>query len=251
MTDHLQPSWWARFSLVGAIFAAVLLVLAPLAYRLGLAGVQGAVLMLPAMATVLAFLAFLFGLFGFVLWLRGGRPADRLHVLLGSALSLAVLVQMGGQFALARNVPAIHDISTDPVDPPAFVAVVPLRASAPNGFDYDRETLAPLMAEHYADLAPLVIDADPAAVFSRAEAVVAAQGWTLVASDPAGGLIEAYDQTALYGFIDDVVIRIRALGPRQAQVDVRSVSRVGQSDLGANAARIRAFLAALDPKNSR
>ena len=59
MTDHLQPSWWARFSLVGAIFAAVLLVLAPLAYRLGLAGVQGAVLMLPAMATVLAFLAFL------------------------------------------------------------------------------------------------------------------------------------------------------------------------------------------------
>ena len=98
-----------------------------------------------------------------------------------------MLVQMGGQFALARNVPAIHDISTDPVDPPAFVAVVPLRASAPNGLDYDRETLAPLMAEHYADLAPLVIDADPAAVFSRAEAVVAAQGWTLVASDPAGG----------------------------------------------------------------
>ena len=229
MTDHLQPSWWARFSLVGAIFAAVLLVLAPLAYRLGLAGVQGAVLMLPAMATVLAFLAFLFGLFGFVLWLRGGRPADRLHVLLGSALSLAVLVQMGGQFALARNVPAI--LTSAVGRSPAFVAVVPLRASAPNGLDYDRETLAPLMAEHYADLAPLVIDADPAAVFSRAEAVVAAQGWTLVASDPAGGLIEAYDQTALYGFIDDVVIRIRALGPRQAQVDLLR-SRVGQAILG-------------------
>ena len=96
MTEHLQPSWWARFSLVGAIFAGVLLALAPLAYRLGLAGVQGAVLMLPAMASVLAFLAFLFGLFGFVLWLRGGRPADRLHVLVGSALSLAVLLQVGG-----------------------------------------------------------------------------------------------------------------------------------------------------------
>ena len=120
--DHLQPSWWARFSLVGALFAAVLLALAPLAYRLGLAGVQGAVLLLPAMASVLAFLAFLFGLFGFVLWLRGGRPADRIHVLVGGALSFAVLLQMGGQFALAQSVPAIHDISTDTVDPPAFVA---------------------------------------------------------------------------------------------------------------------------------
>ena len=98
-------------------------------------------------------------------------------------------------------------------------------------------------------LAPLVIDADPAAVFSRAEAVVAAQGgrsWPRIG----WGAHWAYDQTAL-DTIDDVVIRIRALGPRQAQVDVRSVSRVGQSDLGANAARIRAFLAALDPKNSR
>ena len=72
MTDHLQPSWWARFSLVGALFAAVLLALAPLAYRLGLAGVQGAVLMLPAMASVLAFLAFL-----------DSAPAQRLLIMAG------------------------------------------------------------------------------------------------------------------------------------------------------------------------
>ena len=248
MTEPSLPSWWARFSLVGALFAGVLLALAPLAYRLGLAGVQGAVLMLPAMASVLAFLAFLFGLFGLVLWLRGGRPADRVHVLVGSALSLAVLLQMGGQFALAQSVPAIHDISTDVANPPEFEAIAPLRADAPNSMAYDAETLAPLMAQHYPDVTPLILQADPAAVFARAEALVAELGWTLVASDPATGRIEAYDTTALYGFIDDVVIRIGPEGPRGARVDVRSLSRVGQSDLGANAARIRAFLSALAPK---
>jgi uncharacterized protein (DUF1499 family) len=232
---------------VGALFAGALLALAPLAYRLGLAGVQGAVLMLPAMASVLAFLAFLFGLFGLVLWLRGGRPADRVHVLVGSALSLAVLLQMGGQFALAQSVPAIHDISTDVANPPGFEAIAPLRADAPNSMAYDAETLAPLMAQHYPDVTPLILQADPAAVFARAEALVAELGWTLVASDPATGRIEAYDTTALYGFIDDVVIRIGPEGPRGARVDVRSLSRVGQSDLGANAARIRAFLSALAP----
>lgn len=248
MTEPSLPSWWARFSLVGALFAGALLALAPLAYRLGLAGVQGAVLMLPAMASVLAFLAFLFGLFGLVLWLRGGRPADRVHVLVGSALSLAVLLQMGGQFALAQSVPAIHDISTDVANPPGFEAIAPLRADAPNSMAYDAETLAPLMAQHYPDVTPLILQADPAAVFARAEALVAELGWTLVASDPATGRIEAYDTTALYGFIDDVVIRIGPEGPRGARVDVRSLSRVGQSDLGANAARIRAFLSALAPK---
>ncbi len=248
MTEPSLPSWWARFSLVGALFAGALLALAPLAYRLGLAGVQGAVLMLPAMASVLAFLAFLFGLFGLVLWLRGGRPADRVHVLVGSALSLAVLLQMGGQFALAQSVPAIHDISTDVANPPEFEAIAPLRADAPNSMAYDAETLAPLMAQHYPDVTPLILQADPAAVFARAEALVAELGWTLVASDPATGRIEAYDTTALYGFIDDVVIRIGPEGPRGARVDVRSLSRVGQSDLGANAARIRAFLSALAPK---
>jgi uncharacterized protein (DUF1499 family) len=247
MTEPSLPSWWARFSLVGALFAGALLALAPLAYRLGLAGVQGAVLMLPAMASVLAFLAFLFGLFGLVLWLRGGRPADRVHVLVGSALSLAVLLQMGGQFALAQSVPAIHDISTDVANPPGFEAIAPLRADAPNSMAYDAETLAPLMAQHYPDVTPLILQADPAAVFARAEALVAELGWTLVASDPATGRIEAYDTTALYGFIDDVVIRIVREGPRGARVDVRSLSRVGQSDLGANAARIRAFLSALAP----
>lgn len=247
MTEPSLPSWWARFSLVGALFAGALLALAPLAYRLGLAGVQGAVLMLPAMASVLAFLAFLFGLFGLVLWLRGGRPADRVHVLVGSALSLAVLLQMGGQFALAQSVPAIHDISTDVANPPEFEAIAPLRADAPNSMAYDAETLAPLMAQHYPDVTPLILQADPAAVFARAEALVAELGWTLVASDPATGRIEAYDTTALYGFIDDVVIRIGPEGPRGARVDVRSLSRVGQSDLGANAARIRAFLSALAP----
>lgn len=141
----------------------------------------------------------------------------------------------------ARSVPPIHDISTDMGDPPAFVAVLPLRADAPNGADYEGEAIAEQQRAGYPGLAPLDVDLLPGAAFDRALDEAKSMGWEIVEADPASGRIEATDTTFWFGFKDDVVIRVRSAG-EGSRIDVRSVSRVGGSDVGANAARIQAYL---------
>lgn len=144
----------------------------------------------------------------------------------------------------AGRVPPIHDITTDPDDPPRFVAVLPLRQHAPNSADYAGPELAAQQRAGYPDLAPAHLAAPPAVVLQRATEVARDLGWEIVATAPAEGRLEATDRTRWFGFRDDVVVRVRpdASGSR---VDVRSVSRVGRSDLGTNARRIQRFLAAL------
>ena len=144
----------------------------------------------------------------------------------------------------ARSVPPIHDISTDTKRPPEFVAVLPLRANAPNPAEYGGAEIAALQIGAYPDLQTHRMDEAPAQAFERAQAAARKLGWEIVSTDPTAGRIEATDTTFWFGFKDDVVIRIEpdAAGSR---VDVRSLSRVGGSDVGANAARIRAFLKVL------
>lgn len=144
----------------------------------------------------------------------------------------------------ARSVPPIHDITTDTLDPPAFVDVVPLRVDARNPPEYPGEEVAVRQREAYPDLQPIRVAASPAAVFEAASAVVERKRWTLVAEVPAEGRIEATDSTFYFGFQDDVVIRIRPDGEGSV-VDIRSKSRVGMSDVGTNARRIRDFRDAL------
>lgn len=142
----------------------------------------------------------------------------------------------------AQRVPPIHDITTDTADPPAFVAVLPLRAKAPNGSAYGGDSVAAQQRAAYPDVVPLRVAAPPAVAFARAAAAARAMGWDIVATDPAAGRVEATATTRWFGFKDDVVVRVRPDGPG-SRVDVRSASRVGKSDVGANAARIRAYLA--------
>lgn len=140
----------------------------------------------------------------------------------------------------ARRVPPIHDISTDTANPPAFVALLAARRAAPNGADYAGEALAEQQRKGYPDIAPLAVAAPPAVAFERALAAARALGWTIISAEPSALRIEATDMTPFFGFKDDVVIRITPAG-EASRVDVRSMSRVGRSDLGANARRIRAF----------
>jgi uncharacterized protein (DUF1499 family) len=145
----------------------------------------------------------------------------------------------------ARRVPPIHDISTDLEHPPEFVAVLPLRAGAPNPAVYGGPEVAAAQREGYPDLHSLMVHLPPGAAFARALASARAMGWTLVAADSAAGRIEATATTRWFGFKDDVVIRVEP-DPAGSRVDMRSVSRVGQSDVGTNARRIRAYLARLE-----
>lgn len=144
----------------------------------------------------------------------------------------------------ARAVPPIHDITTDTTRPPEFVAILPLRADAPNPATYGGAELARAQAGAYPDLRPQRVDAAPAQAFERALQAARAMGWEIVAADAAAGRIEATDTTFWFGFKDDVVVRVEADGGG-SRVDVRSVSRVGASDVGTNAKRIRAYLRAL------
>lgn len=145
----------------------------------------------------------------------------------------------------AAEVPPIHDISTDTEDPPGFVAVLPLRADAPNPATYGGAEIAVAQQQAYPDVRPLVLPATaPEAAFGRALAAARSAGWAIVAADSAAGRIEATATTGWFGFKDDVVVRIRPAGSGSV-IDVRSVSRVGRSDVGTNARRIRAYLARL------
>lgn len=158
--------------------------------------------------------------------------------------------------------PAIHDISTDLEQPPAFVFAQSERVPGDNTLEHGGAALAEQQRLGYPQLKPLHVTASQADVWAAAKAVIADKQWRILGEDKNRGHIEAVATTPLMGFADDIVIRIRteAMSEEMAAdgsgeqkspieenfvVDVRSVSRVGVSDLGANAARIDSFLIAL------
>jgi len=167
-----------------------------------------------------------------------------------AALLAALVLGLGTAFVPwyglreARALPPIHDITTDTGRPPQFVAILPLRAAAPNPAAYGGPDVARAQMGAYPDLRTYRMDAAPAQAFDRALQAARDMGWEIVAADAAAGRIEATDTTFWFGFKDDVVIRVEADGAG-SRVDVRSVSRVGVGDVGANAKRIRAYLRAL------
>lgn len=231
-------------SLVAAALAALLLLLAGPGVRLGLWSFPtgfdllrwGAYLGLAAAAVALLQLAI-------PRW-RGGRPVLLVLAVLLGALAAGVPWYWR---RLAGQVPPIHDISTDTADPPAFVAVLPLRADAPNPAEYGGPEIAAQQERAYPDIRSLLLPATaPAAAFARAAGAARESGWAIVATDSADGRIEATATTGWFGFKDDVVVRIRPDG-QGSRVDVRSLSRVGGSDVGTNARRIRAYLDRLRP----
>lgn len=146
----------------------------------------------------------------------------------------------------SKHVPPIHDITTDLANPPGFVSLAPVRVSAgaANPVTYGGETVAAQQRAAFADIKPLRTHSPPAETFQRALAAARDMGWRIISESSAEGRIEASDTTPFFGFIDDVVVRISAEGAG-SRVDVRSLSRIGRSDLGANARRVANYLAKL------
>jgi uncharacterized protein (DUF1499 family) len=142
----------------------------------------------------------------------------------------------------ARSYPPIHDITTDLENPPAFTSVLPLRADASNPPEHPGDSVAAIQREAYPELAPLMMAMPVDSAFSLAAAVAREmRGWELVDQDRRDGRIEATATTPWFGFRDDVVIRVTSRSGI-SRVDVRSKSRVGRGDAGANAARVREYL---------
>lgn len=228
-----------RLTLVAAVIAALLLPLSGVGVRAGLWTFRSGFTMLRwgaylgLAAAALALLQLL------VARWRGSQPWP---LLLALGLGVAAAAIPWSWQRRARQVPPIHDITTDTDDPPEFVAMLPLRADAPNPAEYGGPEVAAQQREGYPDLRSLVLaSTPPAEAFGRALDAARAEGWELVAADSAAGRIEATATTGWFGFKDDVVVRIRPEGGGSV-IAVRSVSRVGKSDVGTNARRIRSYL---------
>lgn len=225
-------------ALAAAVAAGAGELLAGPGYRLG-AWPLGAAIQIIRWSAIAALAAAAAATLAILLTLRAGARRARWIGLLALGLGLVVAAPPLHLYRQATQLPSIHDISTDTDDPPRFVAVLPLRRDATNSTDYSADTAARQKAA-YPDIAPVLLAVPPAEALRLAERVARAMGWDVVAVAPQELRLEATATTPMFGFKDDVVVRIAA-HDRGSRVDVRSLSRIGGSDIGANAQRIRAF----------
>lgn len=172
---------------------------------------------------------------------RGGRdPEGRMRAWIALGGGAALLGSLAIAGSPGAGLPPINDITTDLADPPRF-------EGDPSGRGRDMaypEDWKPLVREAYPDLVSIELDASVPEAMQRVARAAEELGWTVTRNDPEAGTLEARDATAIFQFVDDVAVRVR---PRAngSTVDVRSKSRDGRGDVGANAARIRALRSAL------
>lgn len=231
---------FTRWSLKLSLLATLAAVLAVLGHRLSILDFQPALLGL-AGSTLIGSLAILLGLIGIFKAVRAKKP-EIAAMLAGPTLGFLVVMPVFMAVLTGAGAPRIHDITTDLEHPPEFVAIKELRTPAHNALDrLVPRNLAALQEESYPDLSPVLIDRPFDQAFEQVVALVKKRSWEVIAVSAEEGRIEATDTTPIMGFKDDIVIRLQAMGSR-TRVDIRSASRVGESDLGVNAARIRLFL---------
>lgn len=248
MAENKQETlWWAKFFVFSSVLSLIILILGPLGYKYGVTDLAPSLISV-LVALIGAVLVIIAGAVMTIVAIRKGLQKERNMIVVAMLMSLIPLFFILPQMIKARSVPPIHDISTDTIHPPEFVVIVAIRKDAPNDLIYAHEgspeMLASLQQAAYPLVSSVTMDVSMVEAVSKSTSILTAQGLEVVNSDPAAGIVEATATTFWFGFKDDVVVRVteEAAGTK---IDVRSVSRVGQSDIGANAARIQKFLNAL------
>jgi uncharacterized protein (DUF1499 family) len=234
---------YSPFALIGfilAVFAALAAMLAGFGSHWGLWYFRTGFMIL-RWAAYVGILAALVSLIGALLT----RPVTLRRGFLFSIFGLVIGILVFGvpwcYWRTAQRVPAIHDITTDMENPPRFVSILPLRKNVPNSSEYGGPEIAAKQKAAYPDLVPTVLSIPPSKAYEQALATAHKMGWVIVDANPTEGRIEATDTTFWFSFKDDIVIRITP-ADHGSRVDIRSVSRVGKSDVGMNAKRIRKYL---------
>jgi uncharacterized protein (DUF1499 family) len=197
-------------------------------------------------ALVLAMLAILLALGSFIsLWANGGPGFSK--AMMAALIGIGLLAYPGYLAYKAQRLPAVTDITTDPADPPRFEVVARLRPADRN--PYPGNAIAGLQKQAWPDIEPLMVSVSPRTIYDGTMTVITKRKWRIVdARAPAAGRdghIEAIARTPIMGLRDDVTVRIRP-SREGARVDVRSASRYGSIDFGANAERVLALLDDID-----
>jgi hypothetical protein len=190
--------------------------------------------------------------------LRGNNSAGWRFGALGLAGSLVLLYFPVNKLWFYLTSPPIHDISTDVEYAPPFVALLPLRAGATNAPGYDGMTLvfyggrkthtAMAQKKAYPDIKPAALLSRPDVIFWRGFETAKDMGWNIVYFSEKEGRIEATDTSFWFGLTSDISIRVKPAGRIGARLDIRAKSRIGDDDMGMNAALVRAYLKRLEGK---
>jgi len=254
MTKPDRVLRWAATSLLGlGVLVLILAVVAGPGYRAELVQLSTSFALLRVAAWAGVGVGLL-SLVGLVLAMSRSRLREAGMLAVAAIVCAAVFLPVRGLQSDAQAYPPIHDVTTDLADPPQFAAIPP-RVEDPLRVPARTEELEALTPEEryrvyheraYGDLSALSLGLAPADALKAAEAAAREMGWEVVALTPEAGRLEATSTTAWFGFKDDVVVRVRPGVSGGSRVDVRSVSRIGVSDLGANAKRIEAFLERLE-----
>jgi uncharacterized protein (DUF1499 family) len=234
---------FSSFTLIGfilAVLAALAAMLAGLGSRWGLWYFRTGFVIL-RWAAYIGIVAALASLIGFISTRLTTLRRGFLFSVLGVVIGILAFGVPWYYWRTVQHVPAIHDITTDMENPPRFVSILPLRGNAPNSSEYGGPEIAAKQRAAYPDLAPVVLSAPPDKAYEQALAAARKMGWVIVDANMPDGRIEATDTTFWFGFKDDIVIRVTS-ADHGSRVDIRSVSRVGKSDVGMNAKRIRKYL---------
>ena len=173
---------------------------------------------------------------------RKGAIKSLIVVFLGLGLATPMLY---GIFQPTKRAPAIHDITTDTVNPPEFLVLDSTRSGAKNSLVYAGESVATIQQKAYPYIKPIYSNLSAMNAYTKALGVAKSKGWKIVAEDPKAFRFEATAQTSFFGFKDDVVVEVTPIS-NESRIDIRSVSRVGRSDQGVNAARIVEFVEAFN-----
>jgi uncharacterized protein (DUF1499 family) len=242
-----EPEKWVktnfvvRIMLILAILIVVVIAAAPISsLYLNIPGYLAFRVMLFAMLSglVLAVVALVIFIVSVI---KGISPAGTgsLTVMALGIMPPVIAIAIIGIDAIQR--PLIHDISTDTQDPPEFQEVVKLRLAGENSPEYEGASLAGRQQQAYPEIQPIITRLDRNDALTEATQVVKDLQWEFINIDYDKGIIEAYDTSRIFGFVDDIIIRVRSEG-RGSRVDIRSVSRVGRGDLGKNAERVKQFI---------
>lgn len=272
---------WAILALIAALVAVFLTAAAGPLYQHG-ASSLGAAFGLIRKGAWVGIVAAIAGAVGVLAALLTRRFGVVIVAVVALALGLGAFIWPYSLLRRAESVPPIHDIATDPALPPQFVTLAPERKAAPNGLEYGGggagmakaeeralahffgtaagkaspardaaaaacktwgpDCLAAVQHAYYGDIRPLAAPGvAPAKAYAAAYATARAMGWKIAVADPDSRHIEATATTAWFGFKDDIAIDVSAAGGGSV-INVRSESRLGLSDIGKNAERVRTYL---------